>query len=75
MADFSPAVRIATFASDNKMSAPDVKRRRDHVRETLSSGHLEMVAYGSNGDTREMNCILEKFGCGNDSQGTIKDDK
>ncbi|XP_032794765.2 uncharacterized protein LOC116931301 [Daphnia magna] len=64
MADFAPPVRICTFASDNKMTALDVKNRHYYIKEHLKSVGIEMVASGSDGDTREMKFMLQNSGLG-----------
>ncbi|KZR99702.1 Uncharacterized protein APZ42_004334, partial [Daphnia magna] len=64
MADFAPPVRICTFASDNKMTALDVKNRQHYIKEHLKSVGIEMVASGSDGDTREMKFMLQNSGLG-----------
>jgi hypothetical protein len=64
MADFSPPVRIGTFASDNKMTALDVKNRHYYIKERLKSVGIEINASGSDGDTREMIFMLQNSGLG-----------
>ena len=64
LADFSPPVRIGTFASDNRMTTADVKNRNDYIKECLNKAGIEIVANGSDGDTREMKCMLQNAGLG-----------
>ncbi|KAK4009198.1 hypothetical protein OUZ56_018307 [Daphnia magna] len=54
LADFSTPVRIVTFASNNRMTALDVKNRHDYIKECLKKAELELVANGSDGDSREI---------------------
>lgn len=64
MADFATPLRIGTFASDNKMTALDVKNRHYYIKERLKSVGIEMNASGSDGDTREMIFMLQNLGLG-----------
>ena len=64
MADGASPMCIGTFASDNRGTALDVKRRRAYISNRLAEEHLEMVAYGTDGDTREMKCELESSAVG-----------
>ena len=64
LADFAPPIRICTFASDNKMTAADVKRRHDFINKCLKEAGIERLATGSDGDTREMKFMLQHIGIG-----------
>lgn len=64
LADFAPPIRICTFSSDNKMTALDVKRRHTFIEDCLKSKGLERLAFGSDGDTREMKFMLQHMGLG-----------
>jgi len=64
VADFAPPVRIGTFASDNKMTALDVKRRHSSIKSCLEKAGIERVMTGSDGDTREMKFMIQHIGLG-----------
>ena len=64
LADFSSPVRIGTFASDNRITAADGKNRNEFIKECLNEAGIELVANGSDGDTREMKCMLQNAGLG-----------
>ena len=50
--------------SKSRCIALNVKRRRAYISNRLAEEHLEMVAYGTDGDTREMKCELESSAVG-----------
>lgn len=64
LADSAPPIRIGTFASDNKMTSLDVKRRHAFINERLKQAGLERVMTGSDGDSREMKFMLQHLGLG-----------
>lgn len=64
MTDFVPAIRIGTFASDNKMTSLDVKNRHTYVKESLKELGIDVIANGSDGDNREIKFMLEHTGLG-----------
>jgi hypothetical protein len=64
MADDAPAIRIGTFASDNKMTSLDVKNRHTYVKKCLKKAGIDVIANGSDGDSREMKFMLEHTGIG-----------
>ncbi len=64
MADGTPAIRIGTFASENKMTSLDVKNRHTYVKECLKKAEIDVIANGSDGDSREIKFMLEHTGIG-----------
>jgi len=64
MSDFAAPVRIGSFASDNKMTSSDVKRRHAYIDECLRNAGIERVATGSDGDSRELRYMLDRIGIG-----------
>ena len=47
LADSAPPIRIGTFASNNKMTSLDVKRRHTFINKCLKEAGLERIMTGS----------------------------
>ena len=49
-----PALRICSFASDNRFTMEDVKVRKDTIAEALEGEGIIMLSYSADGDAREL---------------------
>ena len=58
------ALRISSFCSKNKFTSLGVHNRADTIQQQLNAVGIEMLTYGSDGDSRELKMMRETLRIG-----------
>ncbi|XP_045029595.1 uncharacterized protein LOC123477582 [Daphnia magna] len=59
-----PAIRIASFCSNNRFTADDVKHRANYIEAELNKLGIRMLTYSADGDSREMKMMRQVLNLG-----------